>query len=138
MRSRCRRRFVRSYAPLLLIIPIVFILYGCDDDDVFECDDDFRPPCHGLRMVCHDDMTIWVHCSALPEHLEHGDIQGPCPEDDETPDESGDDEVPDDCKRMICHKPGTPAEATMLVPCEAWPGHEQHGDYQGACQSEPV
>lgn len=33
----------------------------------------------------------------------------------------------------ICHKPGTSAEATITVGAPAWPAHEAHGDYQGAC-----
>lgn len=36
----------------------------------------------------------------------------------------------------ICHKPGTPAEQTLVVDDDAVPGHLGHGDYLGACQTE--
>jgi hypothetical protein len=34
----------------------------------------------------------------------------------------------------ICHKPGTPAEKTLVLPAPAVPGHLGHGDYEGVCQ----
>jgi len=34
----------------------------------------------------------------------------------------------------ICHKPGTPAEKTLVLPAPAGPGHLRHGDYEGVCQ----
>jgi hypothetical protein len=34
----------------------------------------------------------------------------------------------------ICHKPGTPAEKTLVLPAPAVPGHLRHGDYEGVCQ----
>ena len=37
----------------------------------------------------------------------------------------------------ICHKPGTPAEQTLVVDDDAVPGHLGHGDYLGACQPTP-
>ncbi len=36
----------------------------------------------------------------------------------------------------ICHKPGTPAEQTLVVDDDAVPGHLGHGDYLGACQGD--
>ena len=33
----------------------------------------------------------------------------------------------------ICHKPGTPAEKTLVLPAAALWGHTQHGDELGAC-----
>ena len=38
---------------------------------------------------------------------------------------------PDD--KTICHKPGTIAEKTMIIPQSAWSGHEGHGDSEGEC-----
>lgn len=35
----------------------------------------------------------------------------------------------------ICHKPGTPAEKTLLLPPQAVDSHTEHGDYVGACGS---
>lgn len=34
----------------------------------------------------------------------------------------------------ICHKPGTPAEMTLVVDDDAVAGHLGHGDYLGECQ----
>jgi len=34
----------------------------------------------------------------------------------------------------ICHKPGTPAEKTLVLPAVAGPGHLRHGDYEGVCE----
>jgi hypothetical protein len=39
-----------------------------------------------------------------------------------------------DNKITICHKPGTPAEKTLLIPIEALDGHLGHGDLIGPCQ----
>jgi Tfp pilus assembly protein FimT len=36
-------------------------------------------------------------------------------------------------KIMICHKPGTSEQQTMSIPDNAWPAHQGHGDYLGAC-----
>jgi hypothetical protein len=33
----------------------------------------------------------------------------------------------------ICHKPGTPAEQTLVVDDNAVPGHLGHGDFEGPC-----
>ena len=33
----------------------------------------------------------------------------------------------------ICHKPGTPAEHTIVVDDNAVPAHLGHGDFVGAC-----
>lgn len=35
----------------------------------------------------------------------------------------------------ICHKPGSPAEKTLLLPPQAVNSHIEHGDYVGACGS---
>jgi prepilin-type N-terminal cleavage/methylation domain-containing protein len=48
-------------------------------------------------------------------------------------DDDDDDSSSDDEDKTICHKPGTPAEKTMVIPQSAWSGHEGHGDTQGAC-----
>ena len=37
----------------------------------------------------------------------------------------------------ICHKPGTPAEHTIVVDDDAVPAHLAHGDYLGPCQETP-
>lgn len=36
-------------------------------------------------------------------------------------------------KVIICHKPGTPAEQTKVIPTPALRGHLRHGDTLGAC-----
>lgn len=33
----------------------------------------------------------------------------------------------------ICHKPNTPAQKTLVIPCHALAGHVRHGDTIGAC-----
>jgi len=40
----------------------------------------------------------------------------------------GEDEV------TICHKPGTPAEKTLVIPIQALAGHLDHGDVIDPCQ----
>ncbi len=45
-----------------------------------------------------------------------------------------DDEVDDHDDLTVCHKPGAPAEETLVIPLSAWPAHEGHGDTEGACQ----
>ena len=37
----------------------------------------------------------------------------------------------------ICHKPGTPAEMTLVVDDHAVPGHLGHGDFLGPCETPP-
>ena len=34
----------------------------------------------------------------------------------------------------ICHKPGTPAQKTLIIPVQALPGHLGHGDTLGSCE----
>jgi len=57
---------------------------------------------------------------------------------------TGDDGVPDvDAKKKkkkkghspvtICHKPGTPAENTIVVDNDALAAHLAHGDFRGPC-----
>jgi hypothetical protein len=43
------------------------------------------------------------------------------------------DAQPEALKVTICHKPGTPAEQTKLIPESAVGGHLGHGDYLGPC-----
>lgn len=40
-------------------------------------------------------------------------------------------------KIEICHKPGTPAEKTMVISVSAWPAHLAHGDDSFACGTDP-
>jgi prepilin-type N-terminal cleavage/methylation domain-containing protein len=49
-------------------------------------------------------------------------------------DDEGSSADPDPGDTTICHKPGTNAEKTMIIPQSAWSGHEGHGDSVGACQ----
>jgi hypothetical protein len=39
---------------------------------------------------------------------------------------------------VICHKPGTPAEHTIIVDDDAVPAHLAHGDYLGRCGSPVI
>jgi hypothetical protein len=36
-------------------------------------------------------------------------------------------------KIAVCHKPGSPAQKTLVIPTTAVAGHLRHGDYIGAC-----
>jgi hypothetical protein len=38
----------------------------------------------------------------------------------------------------ICHKPGTPAQKTLVLPEPAIPGHLEHGDTLGPCGGSPL
>jgi len=39
------------------------------------------------------------------------------------------------CKKVtICHKPGTPAQKTLMIPIQALAGHLGHGDTMGVCE----
>ena len=40
---------------------------------------------------------------------------------------------PDARDVTLCHKPGTPAEKTLVLPSSAVGGHLGHGDTLGAC-----
>jgi len=107
-----------------------------------ECED-------GKLTVCHKGQTLELPFEAVPAHQGHGDALGacvpvpPCEGDDCEPCE-GDDCEPqcegDDCEGPVsvtlCHKPGTPAEMTKIVPAAAVPGHLGHGDFLGSCEQD--
>jgi hypothetical protein len=42
--------------------------------------------------------------------------------------------VADNVNVAICHKPGTPAQKTLVIPFKALKGHLGHGDTKGPCQ----
>jgi hypothetical protein len=94
--------------------------------------------------VCHKpgtpaQKTMWLPESAVPGHLAHGDVLGPCskwtptltvtPTLTITPTAA-----PTMTMVLICHKPGTPAEKTLWLPEPAIAGHLGHGDVLGACE----
>lgn len=39
-------------------------------------------------------------------------------------------------KVKVCHRPGTPAEQTLLIPLQALLGHLRHGDFIGPCPGD--
>ncbi|HSR31740.1 MAG TPA: hypothetical protein VLY63_14330 [Anaerolineae bacterium] len=51
----------------------------------------------------------------------------------DTPDATPEPDDDPDAKEMICHKPGTPAEKTKLVPSWSIADHLGHGDRPGPC-----
>jgi hypothetical protein len=59
----------------------------------------------------------------------------PKPKDQDQSQPDPDDEPGQDAQEMvtICHKPGTPAEQTLVVAASALGGHLGHGDYPGEC-----
>ena len=48
---------------------------------------------------------------------------------------AADDEEEPTAKVAVCHKPGTPAEQTLVVSESALSAHLGHGDYEGACDT---
>ena len=92
--------------------------------------------------ICHKpgtpaEQTKTIPESALNGHLGHGDTMGPCPEDTPVPPPApGSTPTPPPSSGgtvTICHKPGTPAEKTMVVNESGLSGHLGHGDTIGAC-----
>lgn len=91
----------------------------------------------GVITICHKpgtpaQKTLVLPASAGPGHLGHGDYLGVCEEQTPT--------VPTDTLPIsptgvitICHKPGTPAQKTLVLPAAALFGHMQHGDKYGPC-----
>jgi hypothetical protein len=98
--------------------------------------------------ICHKPGTpaeklLMLPASAIPAHLGHGDLLGPCPEPAAPPTSTlpisptapiTPTLVPTSTRWIsICHKPGTPAEKTLLLPESAIRGHLGHGDRLGSC-----
>ncbi len=93
--------------------------------------------------ICHKpgtpaEQTKTIPASALNGHLGHGDTMGACPEDTPAPPPSPQSTpmppaTPNSDTVTICHKPGTPAQQTMIIPVSALNGHLGHGDTIGAC-----
>ena len=91
-----------------------------------------------MITICHKpgtpaEKTLVLPAAAGPGHLRHGDYEGECLDVTPSP-------VPTDTEPItytetitICHKPGTPAEKTLILPGSAGPGHMRHGDERGAC-----
>jgi hypothetical protein len=96
--------------------------------------------------ICHKPNTPAEQTKSIPEsalngHLGHGDTMGPCSEDTPVPTSPPPPPGPTPTPPApsnggtvtICHKPGTPAQKTMVVPSSALNGHLGHGDTVGAC-----
>ena len=86
--------------------------------------------------LCHKpgtpaEKTLVLPAPAGPGHLRHGDYEGPCVITPTVPTDT----LPITATEMvtICHKPGTPAEKTLVLPAAALFGHTRHGDELGAC-----
>jgi len=92
--------------------------------------------------LCHKpgtpaEKTLVLPAPAGPGHLRHGDYEGVCQEMTPT--------VPTDTLPItatetvtICHKLGTPAEKTLVLPAAALFGHLRHGDEEGVCPDAAV
>lgn len=98
--------------------------------------------------ICHKpgtpaEKTLVLPPSAIPGHLGHGDLLGPCPGLVAPPTSTlpisptfpmTPSLVPTSTQWIsICHKPGTPAEKMLWLPAPAIPGHLGHGDTLGSC-----
>jgi hypothetical protein len=102
---------------------------GCTDP----CAD---PQPSGKKLkICFNGETIKVLKTDWPTYKAQGATKGACPKGDDDDDDSDSDSDNDKCKVTICHiPPGNPSNLhTITVGCPAWPAHEAHGDYLGAC-----
>jgi hypothetical protein len=96
----------------------------------------------GKITICHKpgtpaQKTLILPASAIPAHLGHGDVLGPCEEITPTPTMTATATVTPTGMITICHKPGTPAEKTLVLPASAIPAHLGHGDILGPCNEAP-
>lgn len=112
---------------------------------------DYEGPCQeatgtltvtAMITLCHKPGTPAQKTLVLPApaawgHLQHGDYEGACEVLTPT--------VPTNTQPVtatqmvtICHKPGTPAQKTQVVPEAALSGHLQHGDEEGTCPDPPA
>lgn len=108
--------------------------------------------------ICHKPGTpaeqmLWLPASAVPGHLGHGDVRGPCQGATSPPTSTIPSTgtlpvtstvpvttvvVPTNTVRiLICHKPGTAAEQTLALPAAEVPEHLAHLDTLGACEGAP-
>jgi hypothetical protein len=98
--------------------------------------------------LCHKpgtpaQQTLVVAAPAVPAHLRHGDRLGPCTDLSATPPITPTATItltvtPEITPTImmtvtLCHKPGTPAEKTLVLPMPALHGHLRHGDTLGPC-----
>jgi hypothetical protein len=96
-------------------------------------------PTATLRItICHKpgtpaQKTLVLPESAIPGHLGHGDTLGPCLDLTPTPTITPTATPTATLRITICHKPGTPAQKTLVLPEPAIPGHLDHGDTLGPC-----
>jgi hypothetical protein len=92
--------------------------------------------------ICHKpgtpaEKTLVLPESAIPGHLGHGDTLGPCLELAPSPAITLTAALSATVRITICHKPGTPAEKTLVLPESAIPGHMSHGDTLEPCDDSP-
>lgn len=95
-----------------------------------------------MITLCHKpgtpaEKTLVLPAAAARGHLGHGDYLGPCSEAPPTVPTST---LPISATETVtvCHKPGTPAQKTLVLPIAALSGHLQHGDDLGACPEAPA
>ncbi len=90
---------------------------------------EIEEPVEEKITICHippgntgNPQQIEIPLSAWPAHQAHGDLLGPCPEEEEE-------------KIVICHiPPGNAGNAREIeIPLSAWPAHQAHGDLLGPC-----
>ena len=102
-----------------------------------------------MITICHhppgnpdNTQELTIPLSAWPAHQEHGDVIGPCPEEEDTQEEeSNEDNLgtpqtgnPRDMITICHHPPGNPDNTQELtIPLSAWPAHQAHGDILGPC-----
>lgn len=93
--------------------------------------------------LCHKpgtpaEKTLVLPAAAGPGHLRHGDYVGECLDIAPTPVPTDTEPITDTVTATVtlCHKPGTPAEKTLVLPASAEAGHMGHGDELGECPDD--
>ena len=96
---------------------------------------------NSMITICHyppgnpdNPQQLEIPLSAWEGHQAHGDVLGPCPNEEP----ANDTPPPAEDKITICHyPPGNKKNPQQLeIPLSAWPAHEAHGDVLGPCPEE--
>ncbi|MCP4258157.1 MAG: prepilin-type N-terminal cleavage/methylation domain-containing protein [Planctomycetes bacterium] len=94
---------------------------GIDDDcNPLTLDDDIDGDTYLVATDCNDnDASVNPGVAEIPYNGKDDDCNEYTHDDDTV---------------TICHKPGTPAEQTKIIPTSALGGHLGHGDFIGTCE----
>jgi hypothetical protein len=112
-------------AMLVTVLVVVTVAFAAQDDG------------GGLGQekvaLCHKGHTMTVDALALAAHQGHGDTEGACPTDTETPARTEGTPAGDQYGKVtLCHKD----KNTLTVGAPALAAHQGHGDTEGACPTD--